>query len=320
MKKIAVNHINKKLAEQMSYIESTDEKYERKLRRAAEMIADEHSERPIILLSGPSGSGKTTSALKIDNMLDEMGIHTYTISMDDYFLPRGRFEELIDDNGKPDYESPLRIDIPMLSEHMEKMLNFEEVVLPKFDFAHQTSHKGELFKRGKDDIIVFEGIHALNPRVTGSAGDSARCMYVSTRTRIELSDGTLVHPSLIRLMRRLVRDEKFRGRAPAQTLDMYDSVQRGEQKYIMPYKMRAEQTIDDDGRKPFSIDTFISYEPGVYKTLLLDKLRRESETYEGFEKFGDMLRLLEEVDSVDLSLVKPTSLVREFTGGSKYLD
>ncbi len=319
MKKIHINAINRKLRDQKLFVDESNAKYERKLRRAAERIADEHKEKPIILLSGPSGSGKTTSALKIDNMLDDMGIHTHTISMDDYFLPKGQFEDLIDEDGRPDYESPLRIDIKKLNQHMELISACEEVMIPRFDFANQTSHDGFLFKRGKDDIIVFEGIHALNPLVTGSAGDFARCMYVSVRTRVELAGGRLVHPSLIRLMRRLIRDELYRGRRPAETFDMYKSVQKGEEKYIMPFKNRAEEVKDDEGRNIFSLDTFIQYEPSVYKDLLLDKIRKESETYQGFAKFKDILRLLEEVEPIDLSVVGDDSLMREFIGGSKYV-
>ncbi len=314
MKKININKLNSKVAEQGAFIEESNAKYEKKLRRAAERIADEHRERPIILLAGPSGSGKTTSALKIDNMLDDMGVHTHTISMDDYFLPKGCFEHILNEDGTPDYESPMRIDINKLNEHMEKISRCEEVMIPKFNFAEQSSSDGFLFKRGKDDIIVFEGIHALNPQVTGGAGDFARCMYVSVRTRIELNDGTLVHPSMIRLMRRLIRDERSRGRGPEETFDMFKNVSRGEERYILPYKYRAE--VD----KEFSLDTYIAYEPAAYKPLLLDKMRAVSRTYKDFDKYASILSLLEEVDPIDTDLIGDDSLVREFLGGSRYTD
>lgn len=312
MKKITVNSINRRILDTKLFIEESNEKYEKKLRRAAERIADEHKEKPIILLAGPSGSGKTTSALKIDNMLDDMGLHTHTISMDDYFLPKGEFDDVLTEDGKPDYESPLRIDIKKLNRHMEMISNCEEIMVPKFHFATQTSSDGYLFKRGKDDIIVFEGIHALNPLVTGS-GEFARCMYVSVRTRIELTNGRLVHPSMIRVMRRLIRDELYRGRKPAETFDMFKSVQRGEDKYILPYKHRADE------EKEFSLDTFIQYEAAVYKSFLYEKIQRESETYEGFERFKSILQLFNEIDAIDPSLVGNDTLVREFIGGSSYL-
>ncbi|WP_295152193.1 uridine kinase [uncultured Ruminococcus sp.] len=314
MKKININKLNSKVAQQGAYISECNEKYEKKLRRAAEKIADEHRQRPIILLAGPSGSGKTTTALKIDNMLDDMGVHTHTISMDDYFLPKGCFEHILNEDGTPDYESPLRIDIKKLNEHMEMISECKEVMIPKFNFAEQSSSDGFLFKRGKDDIIVFEGIHALNPLVTGGAGEYARCMYVSVRTRIELNDGTLVHPSMIRLMRRLIRDERSRGRGPAETFDMFRNVSRGEEQFILPYKYRAEE------EKEFSIDTYIGYEPAAYKSLLLDKMREASTTYSDFGKYSSILSLLEEVDPIDTDLIGEDTLVREFLGGSKYTD
>ena len=314
MKKININKLNSKVAQQGAYISECNEKYEKKLRRAAEKIADEHRKRPIILLAGPSGSGKTTTALKIDNMLDDMGVHTHTISMDDYFLPKGSFEHILNEDGTPDYESPLRIDIKKLNEHMEMISECKEVMIPKFNFAEQSSSDGFLFKRGKDDIIVFEGIHALNPLVTGGAGEYARCMYVSVRTRIELNDGTLVHPSMIRLMRRLIRDERSRGRGPAETFDMFRNVSRGEERFILPFKYRAEE------EKEFSIDTYIGYEPAAYKSLLLDKMREASTTYSDFGKYSSILSLLEEVDPIDTDLIGEDTLVREFLGGSKYTD
>ncbi|MBR1739842.1 MAG: nucleoside kinase [Ruminococcus sp.] len=314
MKKVNINLINRKLLDQKLFVDECNEKYERRLKTCAEKIADGHNERPIVLLSGPSGSGKTTSALKIDNMLDEMGLFTHTISLDDYFLPKGEFEHMIDDNGKPDYESPLRLDIKKLNDHMMKIHDCEEIMIPKFNFAEQSTSDGFLFKRGKDDIIVFEGIHALNPQITGPATEYARCMYVSVRSRVELTDGKLVHPKFIRLMRRLIRDELYRGRRPADTLDMFDSVQRGEDKYIQPYKHLA----DNDSQ--LSIDTFLAYEPSVYKDLLIGKMEQESETYEGFDKFEPLLDLLEEAEPIDLGVVGSDSLVREFIGGSCYFE
>ncbi len=312
MNKTHVNAINRKLCDELLFAEECDEKYTQRLRLAAEQIAEERRQKPIILLAGPSGSGKTTSALKIDEMLENMGIKTHTISMDDYFLPAGQFEAAIDENGKPDYETPMRMDIKKLNEHMELISQCREVTIPRFQFSTQSSTDGYVLQRGEDDIIVFEGIHALNPLVTGTAGDFARCMYVSVRTRIELTDGTLVHPSLIRLMRRLIRDENYRGRKPADTLDMFASVERGENQYIMPYKYRAEQ------EPAFSLDTFIPYEAAVYKNFLLEKIERESKTYPNFRQFEPMLGLLREIDPMSINAVPDNSLVREFIGGSRY--
>ena len=293
MKKIHVSAINRKVRDdEKLFVEECDRKYNEKLVAIADSIEEHQKEKPILLLAGPSGAGKTTTALKIEEILDSRGIHTHTISMDDYFLPADSFTAVIGEDGKPDYESPDRIDRKLLYEHMEKINGGEE----------------ERLRRNKNDIVVFEGIHALNPEVTGAAGDYARCVYVSVRSRLELKDGELLHPCYIRLMRRLIRDGFFRGRSAAETLDMFDSVEAGENKYIMPYKHRAE----------FSVDTFHAYEPALYKNYLLDTLRRESRSYKDFERFLPMLKALEEIEPVMLESVPVNSLAREFVGESSY--
>ena len=309
MNKIHVNALNHKISKNAEeFVAHCDNMYEKKLENVVESIAAEYREKPIILLAGPSGSGKTTSAFKLDEMLEKRGICTHTISMDNYFLPKSKFADAIGEDGKVDYESPYRIDIPKLNKHMQLISECEEIVIPQFEFATQTSADGCSYKRGKDEIVIFEGIHALNPLVTGAAGDFASCMYVSVRTRIELGNGDLFHPCFIRLMRRLIRDGNFRGRDVSETLDLFDSVENGESKYIMPFKHRAE----------YSVDTFIPYEPAVYRNLLLDKLEETSKTYENFERFESMVRVLSELDPISLDIIPKNSLVREFIGGSSY--
>ncbi len=270
----------------------------------AETIAGTASERPIILLAGPSGSGKTTSALKIEAVLDKMGMETHTISMDNYFLPK-HLVQVFDKNNQIDFESPLRIDIPLLQEHMIKIANCEPVDVPYFDFVTQDRAGSRKLCRKKGELVLFEGIHALNPEVTGSE-DIANCIYVSVRTRIKLADGQLVHPKLIRLMRRIIRDRNYRNRCPAETLDMFESVQNGEDLYINPYKVRSH----------FDVDTFHGFEPALYKPLLEDDIRALRETYEPFEEFLPISDLLNESLTVSEELVPPAALSREFIGGS----
>ena len=309
MRKININAVNRKIHENQSeFIHSCNNSYEEQLVEIADKIEADYKTKPILLLAGPSGAGKTTTAKKIEEILDNRGINTHTISMDDYFLPKSSFANAIGEDGKIDFESPNRINIPMLNKHMEMMSNCEEVTVPKYLFTTQESVDGFKLKREKNDIIVFEGIHALNPMVTSAASSFARCMYVSVRTRMEFDDNKLLQPKFIRLMRRLIRDSIYRGRDIAHTLDMFDSVEAGENKYIMPYKHRAE----------FSVDTFVPYEVSVYKNFILDKLRETADTYPDFERFQLMEEALEATFSVDIDNVPTNSLVREFIGGSKY--
>ena len=310
MKKISIAEINSEIASNpKEYIEECNKKYEGKLKKIALDIVNICEEKPIILLAGPSGSGKTTSALKLETMLEKKGIQTHTISMDDYFLPHTAFtENVLNEDGKVDYESPYRIDIGLLNEHMQKMANCEEIVSPKFHFATQTVSEGKTYRRQKGEIVIIEGIHALNPLVTGSADDFCSCMYVSVRTRLELDDGTLVHPCFLRLMRRILRDKNFRGRSAAETLDLYNNVQRGESKYILPFKPRAA----------YSVDTFLPYEPALYKPMLTEELEKIENTYPFFEKYSQTLEVLHKVKPCEERFVPKDSLPREFIGGSVY--
>lgn len=309
MKKIHISAINRKLSEEKTeFIRKCEEDYYLQVRTMADKIISCRETKPIILLSGPSGSGKTTTALKIEEYLDSIGVSTHTISMDDYFLPSDQTPQAVTETGEIDYESPYRLDIPLLNEHMMRIANCEEVMLPSFDFKNQKRVKGESIKITKGDLVILEGIHALNPDVTGLTQEFANCVYVSVRSRIQTASGACLHPCMIRLMRRIIRDKFFRARRPVDTLAMFNSVERGENLYIMPYKSRAE----------FNIDTFIPYEVSVYKSFLYDDLTKASETYDDFEKFELIRNVLDELDEVSLDLVPENSLVREFIGGSSY--
>ncbi len=307
MKIIHFSEINKQIENgEGEFIAACDAEYENSCKRAAEKIAKMRHERPLILLSGPSGSGKTTTALKIEAYLDNMGVETHTISMDDYFLPKEKMPQL-PEGEKVDYESPYRIDIALLQEHMHRLARYEEVDIPAFDFPNQRRVQGKKLKRKRGEMILFEGIHALNPEVTGYEDISNR-LYVSVRTRIQLANGELLHPQMIRLMRRIIRDRNFRNRTPAETLDMYDSVQQGENLYIAPYKHLAN----------FELDTFLGYEASVYKNYLAGDIDSLKYSYDSFLRFSPMENAIKDLDSVNAEEVSESSMVREFIGGSKY--
>jgi uridine kinase len=290
------------------FIRRSEEIYMQRIREAAEKIYTERMNKPIVLLSGPSGSGKTTSALRIANLLANKGLTVHTVSMDNYFLPSDAGELPVDEDGKVDLESPYRLDIPLFSEHLKMMSRCEKVEMPVFDFATQSRSDFIPVHRKDNEIIIIEGIHALNPEVTGDAGDFSTCIYVSVRTRIRTSDGSVMHPRKIRLLRRLNRDRLFRGRSLESVFGMYGSVTAGEEKYIMPYKHRAD----------FDIDTFIAYEASVYSKMLLGDLTASKEELCGEEGMDVMLKTLGELTPVSEELVPKDSLVREFVGGSSF--
>lgn len=289
-----------------SFIRSSENIYRDQLRIAAEKIYMSREERPLVLLSGPSGSGKTTTALRLAALLGNKGLQVHTLSMDNYFLPADAAEFPVDENGRIDLESPYRLDIPMFSEHLEKLSKGEPVEMPVFDFNTQSRSDFIPVARKSNEIIIIEGIHALNPEVTGDSDDFTTCMYVSVRTRIRTKFGYTLHPRKIRLMRRLNRDRLFRCRSLEDIFDMFESVTKGEEKYIMPYKKRA--TIE--------IDSFIPYEASVYAKMLRNDVEKNREAFAAIEDGDVMLKVLTELEPLSEELVPSDSLVREFIGGS----
>jgi len=291
-----------------AFIKAAEDQYRERICAVAEGLTVHNADMPIILISGPSGSGKTTTAMRLATMLENKGKKVHILSMDDYFLSVDDPRNEADENGNVDLESPKRLDMELLNEHLERLWKCEEIDVPSFDFSRQHRTSGKKMKRNPGEFVIMEGIHALNPEITGRIGKHATTVYVSVRTRLENKDGRLLHPSKIRLMRRLMRDKLFRGRSASGTLDFFANVERGEKRFIMPYKDSAM----------YDIDTFISYEAAVYKPLVLPELLAIKESYRDYSKYADVEEFLSEICEMDMAAVPFDSLVREFIGGSNY--
>lgn len=281
------------------FIRRSEDKYHQQIYKIAESIIKKKDEYPIVLLSGPSGSGKTTSAYWIEKYLDGCGIKTTTVSMDNYF------KSLTDEEYKTaDLESPNQVDIDLFNKQMKKIFDCEPVEMPIFDFPnHCRSEETISFQRLPGEIVIVEGIHALNPEVTGESDSFSSRLYVSVRTRIQDSKGVTLHPKYVRVLRRMMRDKIHRARDPKNTLDMFDSVQRGEDLYIMPYKNRAT----------YSIDSFHEYEICAYKDFLQDNVLALSKDYPFLKEVS---RVFDELSSISEKNIPKDSLMREFVGGS----
>lgn len=305
MKIYPVSKLNRQINSNLRLlIEGSEKYYRNSLSVLAKQLAAQREQKPIILLSGPSGSAKTTTAYRLKMLLDEMGYFTHVVSMDNYFRPLAKDGVPLQDLSKVDLEAPSRVDQELLSEHLEKIWRCEPVDMPVFDFAAQDRRPGGILERKADELIILEGIHALNPEVTGSVQQHSTGLYVSVRTRLSIGD-ELLHPEKIRLMRRLMRDHQFRGRKISDILTSYISVQRGEELYIMPHKHRASHEID----------TFMPFEAAVYKEQLLPLLTEIPESDRHYGLIRDVIRFLSEVDGAPVEIVPPTSIVREFAGG-----
>lgn len=298
---IELREINEKLhADTAAFIEETDRAYQAQLRNIAEDIALHRTERPIILLSGPSGSGKTTTAQKIEKILDEQGIETHTLSLDNYFSPFTDEERALFNEGKLDLESPNRVDSAFLSEQLLAIEEGRPVELPIYDFKESARiMSGEILQRKPGELVILEGIHSLNPDVIRIPDEAAAKIYVSVRTRIT-DNGEILHPSKIRLMRRMVRDRLFRKRTLMDTLMMFRSVEEGENKYIMPYKYRST----------YDVDTFMAYEICAYKECLLADLRQMPDEPE----LQDAGAFLADAAALSADVLPEDSLIREFVG------
>ncbi|GHU55228.1 hypothetical protein FACS1894132_11030 [Clostridia bacterium] len=289
------------------FIEYAEENYYKQINSVAKDILK--SNKHILLLSGPSGSGKTTTALRIEGILEEAGIETHTISMDNYFLSNDKIVDVpLNADGTPDLESPYRLDIPLFKDHLQKLNTREEIAVPYFDFGTGTVTKYTPLKRKENEIIIIEGIHALNPLVTGSDAQIALRLYVSVRTRLKYGE-LILHPRKIRLMRRLCRDYQFRGRKLNQIVDMFKAVSKGENLYITPFKKHAD----------FEVDTFLPYEVSLYGNYIINALAEQSdEVFESRQTYLELKPFLTAVDNIPIDLVPQTSLVREFIGGSLF--
>lgn len=311
MNEITLQTINEDIrSSPESFVIDAEASYDRMLRRLADDICRHASEKPITLISGPSGSGKTTTACRLEQILDAAGFESHTLSMDDYYADGTRNQNIVDQFGKPDYESPLRLDIDLLNTQLQMLARGEEVELPRFDFANQRQVKsGKTLRRRPHELIIMEGIHALNPEVTGGSHDTANRIYLSVRTRITDSDERL-HPSLIRFARRLLRDSRTRGRSSAESCKMLSSISRGENLYIMPYKHLAD----------YELDTFFAYELSVYRPYLLETVRTLAETAPPETGIPMLLRFLEELEPMESEWIPEQSLVREFIGGSVFCE
>jgi uridine kinase len=306
MRIIPVKSMNKRAASPEEFVAFSEEEYRLGITDAALGIikANQDGEKPIVLLSGPSGSGKTVTAHRLKAELTNLGYSTHIISMDNYFIP------LRDGTDGVDLESPDRVDCELFREQTEKILRCEEITLPVFNFKEQDREWGATFKRREGEIVIFEGIHMLNPSVSGCLSGRASTVYVSVRTRLggDVAGSKItLHPSKIRLTRRFVRDKLFRGRSLLQTLEYFNNVERGEKQYIAPYKKHAQ----------FDIDTFVAYEPCVYKKHVLPELLE----IKGSSDITALLTMiLEQLGDIADIHVPNDSLIREFIGGNTLME
>ncbi len=275
-------------------------------------LADQISQNPLIkvvLISGPSSSGKTTFAQRLSIQLKVNGKNPVYIGLDDYF-----FEDKVplDENGKPDYESIEAIDVELFNKQLKDLLEGKEVVLPRFNFVERKRTFERPVKLEKNDIIIIEGIHGLNSRLTPMIPDENKFkIYVSALTHLNLDKHNRIQTTDYRILRRIVRDARTRGASAKRTISMWPSVRNGEEKNIFPYQEMADAMFN----------SALIYELAVlkkYAVPLLRTITREDEEYSEAQRLLHFLSFILPIE--DEREIPPQSIIREFIGGSCFYD
>ena len=292
-----------------AFLEECDQNYRQRISLAADKIVANLERSPLVLLSGPSGSGKTTTALKIEEELERRGVHSRAIAMDNYFRTLNRETAPRTPEGDIDFESPRCLDMELLDRHFTALSRGEEVVVPKFEFARQmrNDNRGTPLRLGKNEIAIFEGIHALNDDIAGRHPEAIK-LYISARSDVNEGAQLRFKGTWMRLTRRAVRDYNFRGTGVEETLEMWANVRRGEKLYISPYKNRAD--IIFDSSLPYEVSVMKNYAKPLLEAVPEENARRS--------ELLDLIAAFDWFEPIDPALVARDSLLREFIGGGSY--
>ena len=280
---------------------------EKKISRIAERIAEQKNVK-MVLIAGPSSSGKTTTCKRLSIQLLTNGLKPVGISLDDYFVDRDKTPK--DETGEYDFEHVEALNIPLLNQQMNALMAGEEVELPKYNFQTGKSERsGRRLKLKGNEILVVEGIHALNPMLTAQIPEECKFrVYASALTTILLDDHNYVPTTDNRLLRRIVRDYKYRGVSAKDTIHRWPSVRAGENKWIFPYQENADVMFN----------TAMLFELAVIKSQVEPLLEQVPENCEEYSQAYRLLKFLKYIRPIPNRQVPPTSLLREFLGGSSF--
>jgi len=280
---------------------------EKKIAQMADEIAARKHIR-VVLLAGPSSSGKTTTCKRLSVQLLANGIKPVQISLDDYFVDRDKTPK--DADGELDYESLYALNIPLLNQQFNALFRGEEVQLPKYNFqAGKSEPNGKRLRLDEPSILIVEGIHALNPELTAQVPEEQKYrIYASALTTILLDNHNYIPTTDNRLLRRIVRDNKYRGVSAAETIRRWPSVRAGENKWIFPFQENADVMFN----------TAMLFELAILKTQAEPLLEDVPENCDEYSEAYRLLKFLKYFASIPFKQLPPTSLLREFLGGSSF--
>lgn len=291
------------------FIKTTEAFHEKRIAQLADLVSARKPRVRWLLIAGPSSSGKTTFAKRLAVQLRVNGLQPVTISVDNYFVDRAHTPK--DEKGENDYEHIEAIDLPLFHEHLRALDQGGEIELPVFNFHEGCREfKGQKLKLAEDQIAILEGIHGLNPRLTEGIPSEHTCkVYISALTQLNLDSNNRISTTDNRLIRRMVRDNEFRGHSALQTMSMWPSVRRGEKTWIFPFQDQAD----------VAFNSALDYELAVLKPFvepLLAEVKPHHPHYGEARRLQDFLRSFLVIPA---DLVPPTSILREFIGKSSFL-
>ncbi len=295
--------VNEALSPQ-EFISRCEARYNNKIKNIAKIIYDREVSE-IVMIAGPSSAGKTTTAKKLREHLSEMGIKSYTVSLDDFYLDNKDAPRFPD--GSPDFETVECLDIKCFQEKMAELLETGETDLPEFDFLKgQRKPEYNHIKITPKDVIIVEGLHALNPVITDTLPkDRLLKIYINLSSRIYDEKGNIIlNKRNMRFIRRLVRDYQFRGSSVLNTYKMWIKVRYGEDTYLFPFKDNAD----------IKVNTIHLYESCVLKDIAIDLLKTVPKDSEYYSESQRLVRSLMKFPDIDRVLVPENSLLREFLG------
>lgn len=282
--------------------------HEKRIARIADKIYKSREKVRVILISGPSSSGKTTFSKRLSIQLMVLGLRPVQISLDNYFVDRELTPR--DENGEYNFETLQAIDITLFNENLNDLLQGKDVLLPRFDFTTGKRNNGERLKISSDQVLIVEGIHGLNPGLTPSIRPQCKFgIFVSALTQISIDAHNPIPSTDNRLIRRMVRDYRFRNYTALDTLRRWESVRHGEEQYIFPFQENADVMFN----------SALLYELAVLKTYAEPLLKTIPENETEYAEALRLMKFLSYFQPVSAREIPPTSILREFLGGSSFI-
>ncbi len=299
----------KRASQHSDIIKISEALHEKKIAEIATAITEKRDKINIVLIAGPSSSGKTTFSRRLGIQLAVNGLHAIEVSVDDFFVDREHTPK--DEAGNFDFEALEAIDIAFFNDFLLRLMAGEEVLVPRFDFhLGERNFNGKKMKMEKDNILIIEGIHGLNPRLTPRIDpEKTYRIFVSALTQISIDEHTYIPTTDNRLLRRIIRDSKYRGYDAHTTIQRWPSVRRGEEKHIFPFQENAD----------IMFNSALIYELAVIKKHANPLLKQVKENTPEYAEAVRLLIFISYFDAIPEEEIPPTSVLREFLGGSSFV-